>query len=86
MAESLTEALPVHNKEVTKKNLHNIFRHHIKFLEQLDRKKYDLNSRPQEDIIGIVNQLVSDELYKKFKLENEHIKHALNNLSEEDYK
>lgn len=48
MQDVLDQAMPVKSKLPTKKNLHEIFQHHIKFLQGMDPVEYGLNKLPQE--------------------------------------
>lgn len=60
MQDVLDQAMPVKSKLPTKKNLHEIFQHHIKFLQGMDPVEYGLNKLPQEEIIVVVNHIVED--------------------------
>lgn len=77
LEQELNQALPTKKKAIAVDQLHNIFRHHIHFLQHLDAARYGLNTLKKDEVLGVVNHLVSDELYRKFKVEKEDIDFAL---------
>lgn len=81
MQTELEHSVPLRQKNPSKEHLHQMFQHHIKYLQQLDPAKYNLSELPKEEVIGVINHIVSNHLFKKFKVEKENIQSVINNLS-----
>lgn len=48
LEQEMNQALPIRQKNLSHDQLHNIFNHHIKFLQELNPAKYRLNQLKKE--------------------------------------